>query len=59
MKRIFIIAYHFPPDAAVGAVRPAKFAKYLKSDSLTASRRHGKDNYNKLIAKMISLTSSM
>jgi len=29
MKRILIIVYHFPPDAAVGAVRPAKFAKYL------------------------------
>lgn len=29
MKRILIIAFHFPPDAAVGGVRPAKFAKYL------------------------------
>ena len=28
-KRILIIAYHFPPDAAVGALRPLKFAKYL------------------------------
>ena len=24
-----MIAYHFPPDAAVGALRPLKFAKYL------------------------------
>src|SRR2546428_545436 len=29
MRRILIIAYHFPPDAAVGALRPLKFAKYL------------------------------
>lgn len=29
MKRVLIITYHFPPDAAMGAVRPAKFAKYL------------------------------
>lgn len=28
-KRILIIAYHFPPDAAVGALRPLKFVKYL------------------------------
>ena len=26
-----MIAYHFPPDAAVGALRPLKFAKYLPS----------------------------
>ena len=29
MKKVLIITYHFPPDAAVGAIRPAKFAKYL------------------------------
>ena len=29
MKKVLIIAYHFPPDSAVGSVRPAKFAKYL------------------------------
>lgn len=28
-KKVMIIAYHFPPDAAVGALRPQKFAKYL------------------------------
>src|SRR5438132_11554717 len=27
--KILLISYHFPPDAAVGAVRPGKFAKYL------------------------------
>jgi glycosyltransferase involved in cell wall biosynthesis len=29
LKKILLIAYHFPPDGAVGAVRPLKFAKYL------------------------------
>lgn len=29
MNKVLIITYHFPPDAAVGAIRPAKFAKYL------------------------------
>ena len=29
-RKLLVIAYHFPPDAAVGAVRPAKFAKYLR-----------------------------
>jgi glycosyltransferase involved in cell wall biosynthesis len=29
MRKILIVSYHFPPDAAVGSVRPAKFAKYL------------------------------
>jgi hypothetical protein len=28
-RKILIVAYHFPPDAAVGALRPLKFAKYL------------------------------
>lgn len=28
-KKILIIAYHFPPDSSVGALRPQKFAKYL------------------------------
>jgi glycosyltransferase involved in cell wall biosynthesis len=29
MEKLLIISYHFPPDSAIGAVRPAKFAKYL------------------------------
>ena len=28
-RAVLIIAYHFPPDAAVGALRPQKFVKYL------------------------------
>lgn len=29
MRKILIISYHFPPDAEVGGIRPAKFVKYL------------------------------
>jgi hypothetical protein len=29
MKKILLIAYHFHPDAAVGALRTIKYAKYL------------------------------
>ena len=29
MKKLLFIAYHFPPDAEVGGIRAAKFAKYL------------------------------
>ncbi len=30
-NKILFISYHFPPDSAVGAIRPAKFVKYLSS----------------------------
>ena len=30
MKKIIIIATHFPPTGSVGVVRITKFAKYLK-----------------------------
>ena len=29
-KRVLFISYHFPPDASVGGLRIAKFAKYLR-----------------------------
>lgn len=29
-NRILFVTYHFPPDSAVGAIRPAKFARHLK-----------------------------
>jgi glycosyltransferase involved in cell wall biosynthesis len=28
-RRVLFVAYHFPPDAAVGGTRPAKMARYL------------------------------
>lgn len=28
-KKVLLLAYHFPPDTSVGALRPQKFAKYL------------------------------
>lgn len=28
-QKVLIVAYHFPPSAAVGALRPQKFVKYL------------------------------
>jgi glycosyltransferase involved in cell wall biosynthesis len=44
-KKVLLIAYHFPPDASVGAIRPAKFAKYLERFgwdviALTIRREH-------------------
>lgn len=29
MSQILLITYHYPPDAAVGAIRPAALAKFL------------------------------
>lgn len=29
LKKLLIISYHFPPDAEVGGIRVAKFARYL------------------------------
>src|SRR3990172_2278552 len=29
MKKVLFITYHFPPDAAVGAVRPVELAKEM------------------------------
>ena len=29
MKPVLMVSYHYPPDSAVGAVRPNKFAEYL------------------------------
>ena len=53
-KKILIVSYHFPPDAEVGGIRPAKFAKYLSEFGwtpyvLTIRDRHivAKD-YNRL-----------
>ncbi len=43
-KRFLILAYHYPPSGAIGAKRPAQFAKYLSRmgypvEVLTASRQ--------------------
>jgi len=29
MRKLLLVTYHFPPDLAVGAIRPGTFAKYL------------------------------
>ena len=29
MKKVLLVAYHYPPSSAVGAVRPSKFVEYL------------------------------
>jgi glycosyltransferase involved in cell wall biosynthesis len=29
VKEVLLVAYHYPPDQAVGGVRPAKFTRYL------------------------------
>lgn len=29
MKQVLIVTYHYPPSAAVGGIRPSKFARYL------------------------------
>jgi glycosyltransferase involved in cell wall biosynthesis len=29
-NKILLVAYHFPPDPAVGAIRPGKFVKFLE-----------------------------
>src|SRR5438034_10867637 len=29
MKKLLLITYHYPPSAAVGAIRPSKFVRYL------------------------------
>lgn len=44
-RKLLIVSYHFPPDNRVGAVRPAKFAKYLRRFGwqpyvLTIAERH-------------------
>ncbi len=35
MKSVLLVSYHFPPDAAVGAFRCQKFAKYLPEHGWT------------------------
>jgi len=45
MKKVLIIAYHFPPDSQVGGIRPAKFAKYLPKYGWEAHILTIKDKY--------------
>lgn len=45
VRKLLLISYHFPPDASVGAIRPAKFAKYLSRSGwqpyvLTVREKH-------------------
>ncbi len=45
MKKIMIIAYHFPPDSAVGGLRPARFARHLTSFGWEPLVLTAKDRY--------------
>jgi hypothetical protein len=37
MKKVLIVAYHYPPSAAAGAVRPSKFVRYLPAHGWEAT----------------------
>ena len=45
MKNLLMVCYHFPPDAAVGAIRVAKFAKYLPEFGWTPLVLTAKEKY--------------
>jgi glycosyltransferase involved in cell wall biosynthesis len=51
MKKILLIAYHFPPDAAVGGLRIAKFARYLPSFGWEPTVLTIKDQYREQFDK--------
>ena len=51
MKKILLIAYHFPPDAAVGGLRIAKFARYLPSFGWEPTVLTIKDRYREQFDK--------
>lgn len=46
MKKVLLIGYHFPPDAAVGGLRAQKFAKYLPFYGWPDSIRHSERDSN-------------
>lgn len=49
MKKVLLITHHFPPDAAMGAVRPAKFAKYLPQFGWEPIILTVKENYHQVL----------
>lgn len=49
MKRVLLVAHHFPPDSAVGGVRPAKFAKYLPQFDWEPLVLTVKENYHEVV----------
>lgn len=45
MRKLLLISYHFPPDAAVGAVRPMEFAKHLPENNWETTILTVKEKY--------------
>lgn len=60
-QKVLIITYHFPPDSAMGAVRPAKFAKYLPEFGwepivyTVRDRYYGRCDYGKFEPRLKSM----
>lgn len=53
-NKVVIVAYHYPPENTVGALRPARFARHLKSFGwdpliLTAAEQHSEPEHNILV----------
>lgn len=46
MRRVLLVTYHFPPDLAVGAIRPAAFSKYLSDAGWEVTVLTVKDKYH-------------
>lgn len=57
-NNVLIISYHYPPDLAVGAIRAAKFAKYLPEYDITPVILTVKEKYYDHLDDKKSIQSS-